>query len=52
MAREIFESYQPGWYIVGSRQGFRTAATLASGPAPALRLVGRTPDVLIYQRTP
>lgn len=49
--RELFESYQPDWYIVGSRQGFRTAAALAGGPAPMLTFVGRTPDVLIYQRT-
>ncbi|MGQ0648615.1 MAG: hypothetical protein ACT4P7_13710 [Gemmatimonadaceae bacterium] len=49
--REIFAAYRPSWYLVGSPQGARTATTLATGPAPQLRYVGRTPHVLIYQRT-
>lgn len=49
VVRDIFRSYQPGWFLVGSQQGFRTAGTLAQGPQAVLRYVGRTPDVLIYQ---
>ncbi|MCC6319636.1 MAG: glycosyltransferase family 39 protein [Gemmatimonadaceae bacterium] len=51
VAREIFAAYRPAWFIVGSQQGVRTASTLASGPDSMLTFVGRTPDVLIYQRT-
>ena len=50
VVRDIFTSYQPSWFLIGSQQGFRTAGTLAAGPNPLLRYVGRTPDVLIYQR--
>lgn len=50
VVRDIFSSYQPSWFLIGSQQGFRTAGTLAAGPNPLLRYVGRTPDVLIYQR--
>ena len=49
--RQIFRDYRPSWFIVGSRQGSRTAATLAASPDSLLRYVGHTPDVLIYQRT-
>jgi len=51
VVRELFDAYRPDWFIVGSRQGFRTAATLATGPDSMLTFIGRTPDVLIYQRT-
>jgi hypothetical protein len=50
VVREIFQAYQPQWFLVGSKQGFRTASTLAGAPDSVLRYVGRTPDVLIYQR--
>jgi hypothetical protein len=48
--RAIFRDYNPGWFIVGSQQGFRTAKALEAAPDSAIRYVGHTPDVLIYQR--
>jgi hypothetical protein len=50
--RQIFDAYRPNWFLVGSNQGFRTAAALAEGNSAQLRYVGRTPAVLIYERTP
>lgn len=49
--REIFAAYRPSWFVVGSQQGIRTAAALASGATPLLRPVGRIPGMMIYQRT-
>jgi hypothetical protein len=51
VVKDIFAAYRPAWFIVGSKQGFRTAGTLAAGPDSMLKFIGRTPDVLIYQRT-
>lgn len=50
VVRDIFSSYNPDWFIVGSKQGVQTARTLAESSPPQLRYAGRTPDVLIYQR--
>jgi hypothetical protein len=50
VVKDLFSAYQPGWFLVGSQQGFRTATTLTADPNLTLRFVGRTPDVLIYQR--
>ncbi len=50
VVRDIFKSYDPAWFIVGSQQAVRTARTLSAGTTPELRPVGRTPDALIFQR--
>jgi hypothetical protein len=49
-ARQIFDAYDPGYYIVGSKQGARTANTLARKDSSGFRYLGRTTDVLIFQR--
>lgn len=47
----IFAAYDPDFFIVGGTAGLRTARTLAERTPPALRPVGRTPAVTIFQRT-
>ncbi|MEO7512320.1 MAG: hypothetical protein ABIZ91_11225 [Gemmatimonadaceae bacterium] len=47
---EIFQAYDPTFYIVGGDQGIRTSQALAQRNPPVLRLLGRTNHVLIFQR--
>jgi len=48
--REIFDAYQPAYFIVGGAAGIQSARALAERNPPELRLLGRTPHVMIYQR--
>ncbi|HNV77232.1 MAG TPA: hypothetical protein PKH96_21300, partial [Gemmatimonadaceae bacterium] len=47
---EIFDAFQPNWFIVSSTTGVRTAKQFASRTPPVLRQAGETPHVMIYQR--
>ncbi len=51
VVRQIFTAYHPRWFIVGSKQGDRTARALMADAREGLRYVGRTPHVQIFQRT-
>ena len=48
--KEIFDVYHPAYFIVGGDRGVRTASAFASASPPLLKLLGRTPHALIYQR--
>lgn len=50
IVEQIFRVYDPKFYIIGGPQGMRTSRALAERTPPVLRLLGRTPHVLIFQR--
>jgi hypothetical protein len=50
--KEIFDIYRPQYFIIGGDQGLRTAHAFATASPPVLRLMGRTPSLMIYQRLP
>jgi hypothetical protein len=47
--RAIFASYGPQYYVVTSRRGMTTAASLSAGPERILEPFSRTPNALIYR---
>lgn len=47
---EIFDAFNPHWYIVSSATGVRTAKQFESRTPPVLREAGQTSHVMIYQR--
>lgn len=50
VVRQIFDAYDPDYFITGGATGLRTARALAERTPPELRPVGRTPHVTIFKR--